>query len=160
MLIAFLESIRYVGHILPVVFLRVFLGYYYLIEAWSRFVGDFMLRPRIAEQISELLPASTAPDWYKLFVVTQMVPRWQTLAFVIVALEFAIGISYLVGFVVRPMALLAALLAFNMHYISPAGVDQLMITFVGIHLTLAWIGAGRCVGIDYYYYKRRRGIWW
>lgn len=32
MLVAFLESIKYTGHLLPVVFLRVFLGYYYLLQ--------------------------------------------------------------------------------------------------------------------------------
>lgn len=160
MLLAFLESIKYSGHLLPVVFLRVFLGYYYLLQALAKYRGDFMTRPRIAEQISEFLPASAAPEWYKFFVTTWWIPNWQTLAFIITGLEFAIAISYLAGYVVRPMALVAALLSLQMHYIAPAGMDQLSITFVGIHLTLAWIGAGRCVGIDYYFFKRRRGIWW
>lgn len=160
MLVAFLESIKYTGHLLPVVFLRVFLGYYYLLQALAKYKGDFLTRPRIAEMISEFLPASQAPNWYKFFVTTWFIPNWQTLAFIITGLEFAIGASYLLGYVVRPVALLAALMCLQMHYISSPGADQLQITFVGIHLTLAWIGAGRCVGLDYYFFKRRRGIWW
>lgn len=160
MLVSFFESIKYVGHLLPVVFLRVFLGYYYLLQALAKYQGDFLTRPRIAEQISEFLPASTAPNWYKFFVTTQLIPHWQSVAFVITGLEFAIALSFLFGYVVRPMALLAALLCLQLHYISPSGMDQLYMTFLGIHLTLAWIGAGRCVGIDYYFYKRRRGLWW
>lgn len=160
MLVAFLESIKYTGHLLPVVFLRVFLGYYFLLQALGKYQGDFLTRPRIAEAISEFLPASSAPDWYKLVVTTWFIPHWQTLAFVIVGVEFAVAVSYLFGYVVRPLAIVAALYGLQMHYISPPGFDQLQITFVGIHLTLAWIGAGRCVGVDYYFYKRRRGIWW
>lgn len=160
MLFAFIESIKYTGHLLPVVFLRVFLGYYYLLQALKKYQGDFLIRPRIAEQISEYLPLSSAPEWYKLLIFSWSIPNWQTLAFFLIGIEFAIAISYLVGYLVRPMAILAALVSLQMHYIAPAGLDQLTITFVGIHLTLAWIGAGRCVGIDYYFYKRRRGIWW
>lgn len=160
MFVAFLESIKYTGHLLPVVFLRVFLGYYYLLQAIAKYKGDFLTRPRIAEQISEFLPASDAPNWYKLFVTAWFIPHWQTLAFIITGLEFAIAVSYLAGYVVRPMALLAVLLCLQMHYISAPGSDQLIVTFLGIHLCLAWIGAGRCVGLDYYFYKRRRGLWW
>lgn len=160
MLVSFFESIKYVGHLLPVVFLRVFLGYYYLLQALAKYKGDFLTRPRIAEQISEFLPASQAPNWYKFIVTTQFIPHWQWVAFTITGLEFAIAISYLFGYVVRPMALVAALLCLQLHYVSPAGTDQLYMTFLGIHLTLAWIGAGRCVGLDYYFYKRRRGLWW
>lgn len=161
MFVAFLESIKYTGNLLPVVFLRVFLGYYYLLQALAKYQGDFLIRPRIAEQISEFLPLSQAPQWYKFFVTTWFIPNWQTLAFIITGLEFAIAISYLLGYVVRPIALLAALMCLQMHYISGGGgADQLQITFLGIHLTLAWIGAGRCVGLDYYFFKRRRGIWW
>jgi thiosulfate dehydrogenase (quinone) large subunit len=160
MLVSFLESIKYTGHLLPIVFLRVFLGYYFILQALAKWRGDFLSKPRIAEMISEFLPASQAPQWYKVLAIDWLVPHWHGLAFAIVGLEFAIGISYLLGYVVRPMAILAALYCLQMHAITPKGIDQLQITFVGMHLTLAWIGAGRCVGIDYYFYKRRRGLWW
>ncbi len=160
MIFSFFESVKYVGHLLPLVLLRVFLGYFYLLQAWGKFSGDYLSRPRVAEQISEFLPLSEAASWFKYFVSTQMVPHWQVVAFIIVGLEFAIGVSYLIGYVVRPMALIAAILAFFIHYISPSGYAQMYMAFMGIHLTLSWIGAGRCVGLDYYFYKRRRGIWW
>lgn len=161
MFLAFLESIKYSGHLLPIVFLRVFLGYYYLLQALAKFSGDFLVRPRISYQIYEYLPKSSAPEWYKFFILTWLQGgHWQTLAFILTGFEFAVAISYLIGYVVRPVALMAALLSLQMHYISPPGSEQLHITFVGIHLTMAWIGAGRCVGLDYYFFKRRRGIWW
>lgn len=160
MIVAFLESIKYVGHLLPLVFLRVFIGYYYLIQAVHNYRGDFLTRPRIAEQLAEFLPASQAPAWYKIFVATYMVPHWQTTAFIVTGIQFAIAFSFLAGYLVRPISLLGALLCLHMHFAGPANQGELYITFMGIFLTMAWIGAGRCVGLDYYFYKRQRGIWW
>src|SRR4051812_34944796 len=117
MLVAFFESIKYVGHLLPVAALRIFLGLYYLQQALIKLQGDFLLRPRIAEQIAEWLPASHAPEWYKS-LINYFLPNWTALAFVIMALEFTIGISYLVGYVVRPVGLFAAILCINMLFIS------------------------------------------
>lgn len=160
MLLSFFESLKYVGHLLPISFLRVYLGYYYLESALIKFRGDFLLRPRLAFQIEEWLPISFAPDWYKVLIHVYIVPQWQKLAFVILGLELAIAISYILGYVVRPMALIGVLLCLNMLFISGPGQEDLLKTFLAIHFILAWIGAGRCLGIDYYFYKRRRGIWW
>lgn len=160
MFLSFFESVKYVGHLLPLSFLRVFLGYYYLEQALWKFRGDYLTKPRIAEQIAEWLPASHAPTWYKLFMSAQMIPNWQALAFIITGLEFAIAISYIAGYVVRPVALLGIFLCFNMLFISGPGMEDLYKTFLAIHLVMAWVGAGRCLGFDYYFFKRRRGMWW
>jgi thiosulfate dehydrogenase [quinone] large subunit len=160
MFVAFFESVKYVGHLLPLSFLRVFLGYYYLEQALWKFRGDYLTKPRIAEQIAEWLPASHAPNWYKIFMSAQMIPNWQALAFVITGLEFAIAISYILGYVVRPVALLGMFLCFNMLFISGPATEDLYKTFLAIHLIMAWVGAGRCLGFDYYFFKRRRGMWW
>jgi thiosulfate dehydrogenase [quinone] large subunit len=58
------------------------------------------------------------------------------------------------------MALLAALLSFNMAMLSGPDQEAFHLTMFVIHLTMAWLGAGRCFGVDYFFYKRRRGIWW
>lgn len=160
MLVAFFESVKYVGHLLPISFLRVFLGYYYLQQALLKFKGDFLTRPRIADQIAEWLPASHAPNWYKIFISAQIIPHWQTVAFIIVGLEFTIAVSYIAGYVVRPVALLGVLLCFNMLFFSGPMNEDLYKTFLAIHFIMAWVGAGRCLGFDYYFFKRRRGIWW
>lgn len=160
MFLAFFESVKYVGHLLPISFLRIFLGYYYLEQALQKFNGDYLSKPRIAEQISEWLPASHAPHWYKLFMSAQMIPNWQALAFVVTGLEFAIAISYIAGYVVRPVALLGMFLCFNMLFIGGPGQEDLFKTFLAIHFVFAWVGAGRCLGFDYYFFKRRRGMWW
>lgn len=160
MIYAFFESVKYVGHLIPVAFLRVFLGYYYLQSALLKFHGDFLLRPKLAAQIAEVLPGLQAPFWYKSLVERWVVQHWQGFAFVILGIEFALAISYLLGYVVRPVALLGVLLSINMLILAGSANEDLYRCFLAMHLALAWVGAGRCLGIDYYFYKRRRGIWW
>ncbi|MES3036737.1 MAG: DoxX family protein [Bdellovibrionota bacterium] len=160
MLFSFFESIKYVGHLFPIAFLRIFIGVYYLQEALIKIQGDFLNRPLFAEQVAEWLPSSAAPQWYKYFISAQLIPHWMTLAFCIAALELSIGISYLFGYVVRPMALLAIFLTVNMVFFSNPVQEDYLKTLIALHVIFAWVGAGRCLGVDYYFYKRRRGIWW
>lgn len=160
MLVSFFESIKHVGHLVPISFLRIFLGYYYLQSAIQKYTGDFLIKPKIAEAISEYLPLSHAPEWYKILISSQFIPQWQIFAFLITGFEFAIGISYLLGYVVRPVALIGIFLAVNMIFIMGPQAEDLQKTFLAIHFVMAWIGAGRCLGIDYYFYKRKRGFWW
>lgn len=160
MFVAFFESVKYVGHLLPISFLRIFLGYYYLEHAMQKFKGDYLTRPRVADQMAEWLPVSNAPNWLKMFASAELIPNWQTVAFIILGLEFAVAISYILGYVVRPVALLGVALCIAMLFISGPSQEDLYKTFLAIHLTLAWVGAGRCLGFDYYFFKRRRGFWW
>lgn len=161
MLVAFVESIKYVGHLLPVAFLRVFLGYYYLNQALLLLNSEFLARAYLAEDIRNYLPRSLAADWYKAGLENLVIPNWQIFAVTIVVLKFAIGISYIVGYLVRPFAMIAILLGINMILALGPNHNELQSTFVLIvHFTLGWLGAGRCLGVDYYFYKRRRGIWW
>lgn len=160
MVLAFFESIKYVGHLLPISFLRIYLGYSYFQMASEKYSGDFLSRPRIADQISQWLPASHAPDWYKFLATSTVIPHWQTLAFVIVGLEFLIAASYILGYVVRPVAMIAAVISFNLLFLSGPQAESMIKLQLVVHLIFAWIGAGRCLGVDYYFYKRRRGFWW
>lgn len=161
MLVAFVESIKYIGHLLPVAFLRVFLGYYYFNQALIQLGSDFLTHAYLAEDIRNYLPRSTAPDWYKGFLETIVIPNWQIFASAITAIQLVIGISYILGYLVRPASALAILLGLNMMLALGQSQSELQVTFVlVVHFTLGWLGAGRCLGLDYYFYKRRRGIWW
>ena len=160
MLTSFLESVKYVGHLLPMAFLRIFLGYYYLQQALQKYSSDFLTRPRVAAFLAETLPTSQVPSWYKQIIEDVLIPRWQSTAFAITAVEFAIAISYLLGYVVRPVAGLAALLTLHFLILAPPQNVDFFRVMLACHLTLSWMGAGRCLGIDYYFYKRVRGIWW
>ena len=161
MLVAFVESIKYVGHLLPIAFLRIFIGYFYFNQALGRMRGDFLTHAYLAEDIRAFMPRSSAPDWYKNFLETVVIPNWQYAAVAILVLWFAIGVSYIVGYLVRPFAILALGVGFASLFAIGAGASESQAMFLLVlHFTLGWMGAGRCLGIDYYFYKRRRGIWW
>lgn len=161
MLVAFVESIKYIGHLLPVAFLRVFLGYYYFNQALLQLGSDFLTHAYLAEDIRNHLPRSTAPEWYKSFLETIVIPNWQIFASAITAIQLVIGISYILGYLVRPTSFLAIVLGLNMMLALGQAQSELQVAFVlVVHFTLGWLGAGRCLGLDYYFYKRRRGIWW
>lgn len=161
MFVAFVESLKYVGHLLPVAFLRVFLGYYYFNQALIQLHGDFLTHAYLAEDIRNFLPRSTAPDWFKQYLEVIVIPNWQIFAWAIVLIHMAIGLSYILGYLVRPMSAIAILLGLHLMMAIGTQQNELQTTFVlVIHFTLGWLGAGRCLGLDYYFYKRRRGIWW
>jgi len=160
MLQAYFESIKYVGHLLPMSFLRIFLGYFYLdlvFKDWKSFilgVGGY------SDIFVEALNKAQIPAWYRLLLSEQIIPHWQVYAFIIIGLQLAVGVSYIIGYVVRPISILAVFLCLNYLMIYPAEREIFFKLCIACHAILAWAGAGRCLGIDYYFYKRRRGLWW
>src|SRR5689334_10627440 len=144
MLVAFVESIKYVGHLLPIAFLRIFLGYFYFNQALARLRSDFLTHAYLAEDIRSYLPRSPAPDWYKTALEQVVIPNWQYFAVSITVLQLAIGISYIVGYMVRPFSALGILLAFGLLLATGPGPSETLVTFLLVfHFTLGWMGAGR-----------------
>lgn len=154
------ESIKYIGHQFPVAVLRLYLGIYFLDQALERYHGDFLTHPRLAELIRDWSSASPAPNWYKDILDQLILPQWQLTAYCVVYFQFVIGISFILGFFVRPAALLGILLSLNFVFWSPPDLGDLYRLHLLLFVILGWIGAGRCLGLDYYFYKRHRGIWW
>lgn len=160
MLVSFFESIKYVGHLYPIAFLRIYLGYYFFDYALARTQGDFLSQPRLAAIVMDSLPQSNLPVWYAQFLQYVVVPNWQYFAYLITYCEFIIGISFLLGLLVRPTSLLAVVLLVNFIYAGAYTNSSLNQVFLVLFIIMAWVGAGRCLGMDYFFYKRQRGIWW
>jgi thiosulfate dehydrogenase [quinone] large subunit len=160
MMIAYLESLKYVGHLWPVALFRMAMGYWFLRLAVARVESDYLLQPKLAALISETNSSLPSDTWWTQFLDHVVVPYWQFFAYTQVYTEFLVGISFLLGFFVRPVALAGALLA-----ISLVSIDGPMLATqhrleTAVFLLLAWVGAGRCLGLDYYFYKRHRGWMW
>ncbi len=160
MLVAFFDSIRYVGQLYPVAMMRIYIGYYFLNSGLARSQGEFLNQPRLAAVIMESLPQSDLPNWYANLLQNFVVQHWQFFAYFITYCEFIVAISFLIGFLVRPISLLGIFLMINYIYAGhdiATGVQQI---FLVLFIIMFWIGAGRCLGVDYYFYKRQRGLWW
>lgn len=160
MLVTFFESIKHVGHLFPIVILRIFIGVHFLSVAFHHIKGSFLSQPLLAELIRDSSPTSVAPLWYKEFLDAIVLPQWQLAAYTIVYLQFVIGFSFLFGFFVRPVSILGFLLAWNFYLWSAVELQDFYRLQMACFTVLFLIGAGRCLGIDSYFYKRNRGMWW
>jgi thiosulfate dehydrogenase [quinone] large subunit len=160
MLVAFFESIKYVGHLYPIAVLRIYLGYYYLSMGKGHVDGEFLTQPRLAATIMESVPGKQLPEWYLDMIQNWVVPNWQVFAYMLVYVEFLVGASLLMGFLVRPITLLAAFVTLNAVIVTVGPVASIQQTHLALFVVLFWVGAGRCLGLDYYFYKRHRGLWW
>ncbi len=160
MLVSFFESFKYIGHMLPVSFLRIFLGYYFLNTAINRVDGGYLDQPQLAAQINEWVPLSVAPEIIKEFLEGFVVTYWQFFAHFLTYGEYLLGIGLMIGFLVRPLCFLGLILvSFTLFINNPSDAFQFKL-IVSTLITFLWLGAGRCMGIDYFFFKRHRGIWW
>lgn len=160
MIVAFFESVKYAGHIFPIAFLRIFIGYHYLQEASQKIQGEYLAQPQLAGMINDWLNRGLIPLWYQNWLESIVIPYWQVFAYLATVLQILVGISFIVGFLVRPAALLACLVSLNFALASDPSQAMVHKLFFAINATLAWFGAGRCLGFDYFFFKRNRGIWW
>ncbi len=160
MLVSVLESLKHVGHLWPLAILRIYIGYYFMGEATRRVEGDFLLQPQLASAIAEWLPMSSAPEWYRLFLEYTVIPNWRLFSYFIVYTEGLLAFSFILGFFVRPVAFIGAVASILFVFPTTAvGMELNQLHFV-IFVVMMAFGAGRCLGVDYYFYKRDRGLWW
>lgn len=160
MIFAFFESIKYVGHLLPMAILRIYMGLWFLRLALDKLNGDYLLQPKLASAINEYVRLSSAPDWYRQVLESVVVPNWQIFAYTLMYFEFLIGIGLILGFLSRPLALIMTFVAWNYLYTSPAELWPVYKLIMVVGLVLAWLGAGRSLGLDYFFFKRQRGLLW
>ncbi len=157
---AYFESLKYVGHLLPVSFLRIFLGYFYIEQAIKDWNSHVIGSSQVSDLLLEVVGKANMPYWYRLFLSEHLLPHWNIYAFILVGVQLVIGFSYVIGYVVRPTSVLAFIFCLNYLAISSSSHEFFFKLMIACHLFMAWVGAGRCLGIDYYFYKRYRGIWW
>jgi thiosulfate dehydrogenase [quinone] large subunit len=160
MLASFFESIKYVGHTLPVSFLRIFLGYFYLQLFWQKLDSNYVQTPKFAAELAETSQNLQLSATYRHLIETLVIPNWQIFTFLVLGLQLLIALSYLLGYLVRPTSLIAAFMSVQWVIFAPPEHEALPRLLVASHILMLWIGAGRCLGIDYYFYRRHRGIWW
>lgn len=157
---AFFQSIQYTGLYLPVAILRIFIGYHFFQEGLKKAQGDFLVQPRLAAEISEWLPQSQAPLWYKSMMGEHVIEYWRVFAYSITYFELMIGVSFILGFFVRPAALLGVILCANYYFNTNPLVGGLHQIYMILFFIMGMLGAGRSLGFDYFFFKRHRGIWW
>jgi thiosulfate dehydrogenase [quinone] large subunit len=160
MFVAFFDSIKYVGHLYPIALLRIYMGYYFLDLALSRMNGEFLRQPRLAAVIMDTLPQAALPTWYANLLQHVVVSNWQFFAYFVTYCEFIVAFSFLLGLLVRPASILGVFLMVNFIYAGSNAVTAVQQILLVLFIVMFWVGAGRCLGFDFYFYKRQRGLWW
>ena len=160
MIFSFFESFKYVGHLWPIGVFRFIMGYHYFSWAMGRYRGGYFEHAYLNEKIRLALPSSLAPDWYQSFLEETVQSHWLSFTYVLTISELLIGLSFLLGYLVRPFSILGVFLSLNFMWAFGAKSYDYYQTLLFIHLSFLLLGAGRCLGFDYYFYKSRRGIWW
>ncbi|MCC6277651.1 MAG: hypothetical protein IT289_07035 [Oligoflexia bacterium] len=160
MMISLIESVKYMGHLWPVAIFRVVLGFWILDSTRRHWNQGFLDQPLIEKILEHLWNRGVDPEFVH-WVQNWLTPHWLVINYLVMGTLFLISIAYIVGFLVRPAAVLAvvSVLIHNLIFGEPQ-VPELHRLSVAVHLLLMLLGAGRCLGFDYYFYKRSRKIWW
>ena len=162
MIKTYLYSFGYAGLMFPVALFRICIGYIFLSSSFDKINSDYLIHPLISAKITEWLPYSTAPEWFKNWLELDIIPNdnWKILAFAFTYFEFFIGVSYLFGLLVRPASIMGMFLMLSYILVFGSGLVVYYQLLFFVFLMLMWVGAGRCMGLDYFFYKKYRGLLW
>lgn len=160
MVASYLESIKYVGHMWPVAIIRIILGYQYLSMVIARIQTGYLQHAYISERLNLSEADIAAPSLYFELFKNLIQSQWLIMTYILLGFEILIGLSYVLGFGVRIASLLGMFLSFHIFIYFDFQTSPGQIYIFYIHLLFCLIGAGRCLGLDYYFFKSRRGLLW
>lgn len=160
MIIAFLESMKYLGHLWPVALLRIFVGYFFLASGIEKIHQNFLNSPILQDLVQKWIQTPDLNPQYIHFLQTWVLPHWQTFSYLVVFAELAVGVSFIIGFMVRISSILAIFLSVNFILAAGPAAETLNRLLIAVNAMFFLISAGRCFGFDYYFYKKIRGFWW
>ncbi len=160
MIIAFFESFRYMGHLWPIALLRIYAGVLFFNAGMSKLSKGFLEQPLLQQTINHWIESGSADHGYVGFLQNWVLPHWQVFSYMVVFGEIAVGLSFILGFMVRPAALGALLMNINFLFAAGESAAPINKLFIAVNSALFLLSAGRCFGVDYYFYKRVRGFWW
>ena len=154
------ESLRYVNHLWPIVILRMYVSYFFFSSHYEMLSNNFREQPKLSALIDEHLYGSNAPEWIQSFFVNYVQENWVFSSSLMINLEWLLGFLFLVGFLNRPGAVVGMIYLYTVSFIlSP--VDAACALSIGVILfVLLLFGSGRVGGLDYFFYKRKRGLLW
>lgn len=131
--------------------LRIAVGYHFITAAWPKVTGKFLTGQTLAEELTKT--AMKDPfAWHKSFILGFVVPHAHSFSHLVAFGELAIGISLLLGCLVRISASFGAfhnlniLLAIAIANGGPQlGINRI---FIILQLVFAFSSAGLALGVD------------
>jgi thiosulfate dehydrogenase [quinone] large subunit len=140
--------------------LRIYIGYYMLMQGVRKFERDFPRGDWVGRQIGDLTGVELYP-WYKSFLVGTVVPHQELFGYLVMLGEIAVGFCLLLGFFTRFAAGVGLFMLIN-YYLGPgmarggAAMAQQQ-TFIVAMVVFLLSNPGRALGLDGLIFRGRRG---
>ncbi len=131
--------------------LRIYVGYYMLIQGIRKFQRDFPKGDWIGRQIGDVATLDLYP-WYKKFLLDTVVPHHEFFGYLVTVGEIAVGACLLLGLLTRLSALVGLFMLVN-YYLGPGMAHGgLMLAHQQIFIIALMIfvlsNPGRALGLD------------
>ena len=140
--------------------IRIAVGYHFIMASWPKITGPYTQGHVLPEELAKTM-AKDPFAWHRAFLTGFVIPHAHFFSNLIAFGEMAIGISLLVGCLVRISSLFGAFHNFNILLAVgiPAGAAQLGINrlYVVIHIIFVIASAGRSLGLDGFLHRRFPG---
>jgi thiosulfate dehydrogenase [quinone] large subunit len=144
----------YLGYIALV---RILLGYHFLGTGFVKFFGNFLSGRPLLTDLTRGGPKDPL-SWHHAFIMGFVVPHVHFFSYLVTFGEIAIGISLLLGCLVRVSSSFGAFHNMNIWLAigwgGPGSVIGLNRTFVLLHLIFVFSSAGRALGIDGFLHRK------
>ncbi|MBI4463456.1 MAG: DoxX family membrane protein [Acidobacteria bacterium] len=143
-----LKQTTYLGYlVLP----RLAVGYFFLHGGWAKFRPGFLSGEGLIRQLAE--PVLQDPIlWHRDFIQGTVIPNAHVFSYLVCFGEIAIGVSLLVGCLVRLSSVFGAFHNLNilLAIAVGGGPTQLGLNLICIplHIIFVFASAGRVLGID------------
>jgi thiosulfate dehydrogenase [quinone] large subunit len=140
--------------------LRIYVGYYLLMQGIRKFQRDFAREDWVGRQIGDLATIDLLP-WYKKFLVDYVVPHRELFGYLVTFGEILVGACLLLGLLTRFSACVGLFMMIN-YYLGPgmarggATLAQQQ-TFIVAMIIFLLSNPGRALGLDGLVFGRGRG---
>lgn len=131
--------------------LRILVGVLFLLVAWPKVSGRFLSGEVLPRQLLNGIQKDPLA-WHRAFIEGFVVPRGHFFSYLSAFGEISIGLSLLVGFLVRISSLFGAFYNFNIlfsvAYAAGGGTVNYNWVLILMHLIFVSASAGRSLGVD------------
>jgi thiosulfate dehydrogenase [quinone] large subunit len=141
---------------------RILVGVLFLLVAWPKITGRFLNGQVLPQQLLKGMQKDPLA-WHRAFLQGFVIPHGHLFSYLSAFGEVAIGISLVVGCLVRISSLFGALYNFNIlfsvAYAAGGGTVNYNRLLVLLHLIFVSSSAGRALGIDGLLKRRFSRTW-
>ena len=142
----------------PLALVRIYLGIQTISIMFARLQLGYLDHPYVSERLN--LSAFSSSSLYFEVFKDLVQSQWLLVTYFFLFIELVIGISYILGLAVRITSVLGMILSLHIYFFFEFATSPGQIYMFYIHLLFCLLGAGRCLGLDFYFYKSRRGLLW